>query len=109
MSATRKRKIPTPWEFLSDDDEPMEEDLLSPEVAAMHVQRAGHPQPARDVGRSDVELGPASDHGDAPADDVTYFDDEVSETEEGEELAEDNHDIEDLLIVQHYLPSDEAD
>ena len=99
----RQGKIPTPWEFLPDDDELTGEDPVSAERAAMHIQRTGHPRPARDPGGGDVDLGPAGDHGEAPVEEATYFDDEVSEIQDEEELEEEDHDLEDLLITQHYL------
>lgn len=108
----RRTRITTPWEFLSEDDKPAEEEeeeLVGPEQGAMHVEGPGPLTPAHDSGRSDVELGAAGEHGEVPPELVTYFDDELSEVDEEQELSEDEHDIEDLLIVQHYLPGEEED
>jgi hypothetical protein len=108
----RRTRIATPWEFLSEDDKPAEdeeEEVVGPEQAAMHLETPGPLSPAHDAARSDVELGSAGDHGDMPPELVTYFDDEASEVDEDLDLDEEDHDIEDLLIVQHYLADEEEE
>lgn len=88
----------TPWEFYPDDDL-RPEPAVAAEDAAMHID-AGIPtlieRPTERVGEGEVEV-------------VHYFEDEEPEVVDVSAPAPDNEhepEVEDLLIRQHYLPSE---
>jgi hypothetical protein len=87
------------WDFVpADDDE--EPAAVAPEVTAIHISRRPSRTPARDRGRSDVDLGEADTEATALG-----FDDE--EPEIGAAPLDDRRedadvDLEDLLESQHY-------
>jgi hypothetical protein len=86
------------WDFVPTDDDEAG-GVVAPEIAAMHAAIRPARTPARDLGRTDVDLG-EEDPGPAA---VTFDDEELDAgVVPDDESSDADVDLEDLLESQHY-------